>query len=303
MGTIINETPYMPMIRKKIMKKFLLVTNSFKDADSSYSKKIVSSLEKLGGECVGNIFTRQDEDGNYIYASPEQVPHETEFIIVLGGDGTFIHVAKDLIDCKLPLIGVNLGNLGYLTEIDVNNVEEDFKKVLEGNCHVEPRMLLDGQIIRDGQVIHRDIALNDIVINRSQTMSIIDFEVRINDTFLNRYSADGIIVSTPTGSTGYNLSAGGPIVYPTADIVLATPICAHTLNSRSIAFSADDQIDIVIKGRFSERNQIKIVSFDGASEIVLENEDVIRAQKSEKSSKILRLNDISFVEHLGKKMR
>ncbi len=285
------------------MNKFLLVTNSVKDADSKYSGKIISSLEKMGGACVGNIFTRQDEAGNYIYAAPDQVPAETEFIIVLGGDGTFIHVAKDLIELNLPIIGVNLGNLGYLTEIDVNNVETDFKKVLEGNCHVEDRMLLDGQILRDGEVIYHDIALNDIVINRAQTMSIIDFEVIVNGTFLNRYSADGIILSTPTGSTGYNLSAGGPIVYPTADIVLATPICAHTLNSRSIAFSADSQIDIVIKGRFSEKNQTKIVSFDGASEIALENEDVIRSVQSEKSAKILRLNDISFVEHLGKKMR
>lgn len=285
------------------MNKFLLVTNSVKDPDSKYSEKIISSLEGMGAKCLGNILTRQDEAGNYIYASPEQVPQETEFIIVLGGDGTFIHVAKDLIDLDIPLIGVNLGTLGYLTEIDVNNVDADFKKVLEGNCHIEKRMLLDGRIIRGDDVIYHDIALNDIVINRSQTMSIIDFDVVVNGTFLNRYSADGIIIATPTGSTGYNLSAGGPIVHPTADIVLATPICAHTLNSRSIAFSADAQIDIVIKGRFSEKNQTKIVSFDGASEIALENEDVISSVKSEKYAKILRLNDISFVENIGKKMR
>ena len=285
------------------MKNYLLVTNSVKDPDSAYTKKIISSLEGLGACCTGNLFTTQDEEGNHVYASPDLVPKETEFIIVLGGDGTFIHTAKDLIDCNLPIIGVNLGNLGYLTEIDIKNVESDFRKVLEDDCHVEKRMLLEGEILRDGEMVSRDIALNDIVINRSLTMGIIDFEVHVNGTFLNRYSADGIIVATPTGSTGYNLSAGGPIVYPTADIMLATPICAHTLNSRSIAFSADAQIDIVIKGRHSERNQKKIVSFDGSSEIMLENEDVIRATKSEKSAKILRLSDLSFVEHLGRKMR
>lgn len=285
------------------MKHFLLVTNSVKDADSRYSGQIIKALEGLGASCTGNILTRQDENGNYIYASPDQVPDTTEFIIVLGGDGTFIHVAKDLIGCELPIIGVNLGNLGYLTEIDVNNVEADFSKILKGNCHVERRMLLEGEILREGRVISRDIALNDIVINRSQTMNIIDFEVRVNETFLNRYSADGIIISTPTGSTGYNLSAGGPIVYPTADIILATPICAHTLNSRSIAFSAEAQIDIIIKGRNSERSQQKLVTFDGASEIILQDEDIIRARRSEKSAKILRLNEVSFIEHLGKKMR
>ncbi|MBR3245278.1 MAG: NAD(+)/NADH kinase [Parasporobacterium sp.] len=285
------------------MKNYLLVTNSVKDPDSYYSNQIMSALDKLGANCTGNILTGQDDQGNYLYASPDQIPDKTEFIIVLGGDGTFIHVAKDLIDLDLPLIGVNLGNLGYLTEIDVNNVEADFAKVISGDCHVERRMLLDGCILREGEMIKRDIALNDIVINRSQTMGIIDFEVHVNNTFLNRYSADGIIVSTPTGSTGYNLSAGGPIVHPTADIILATPICAHTLNSRSVVFSAEAMIDIIVKGRFSEREQQKVVSFDGSSEIVLENEDVIRSRRSKKSAKILRLNDISFIEHLGKKMR
>lgn len=285
------------------MKHFFLVTNSDKDPDSVYTEQIIKALERLGAVCTGNIKTIKDENGNYFYASPELVPEGTEFIIVLGGDGTFIHTAKDLIDCRLPLIGVNLGNLGYLTEIDIHNVENDFAKVLSGDCHVEKRMLLDGAILRDGNMISRDFALNDIVINRSQTMGIIDYEVHVNDTFLNHYSADGIIISTPTGSTGYNLSAGGPIVYPTAEIILATPICAHTLNSRSIAFSAEAKIDIIIKARPGERNQQKLVSFDGASEIILQNEDIIRAHRSEKYARILRLNDVSFVEHLGKKMR
>lgn len=285
------------------MKRFLLVTNSVKDAKSRYSDRIIQILEKAGAVCTGNIFTRQDADGDYIYASPEQVPAETEFIVVLGGDGTFIHTAKDLIDRDLPIIGVNLGTLGYLTEIDVNHVEEDLPKVLHGAFHEERRMLLTGTVRRGGKEISRDIAMNDIVINRGLTTSIIDYEVYVNGEHLNRYSADGIILSTPTGSTGYNLSAGGPIVYPTADIILATPICAHTLNSRSIAFSADAQIDIVMKSRFSERTQEKLVTFDGADAIMLQDEDVISARKSKQSARILRLSEVSFVEHLGRKMR
>lgn len=285
------------------MKQFLVVTNSVKDADNRCTERVIRVLEDLGGSCAGNIQTRQDAEGNYVYASPEQVPEGTDFIVVLGGDGTFIHVAKDLIDRDLPLVGVNLGNLGYLTEIDINDAEEDFAKILKGQCHIEKRMLLDGEILREGNVIHKDIALNDIVINRSQAMGIIDYDVCVDGLFLNRYSADGIIVSTPTGSTGYNISAGGPIVYPTAEIILATPICAHTLNSRSIALSADAVIDIVMKYRFSERDQQMIVTFDGAREILLQSEDIIRARKSAKSAKILRLSDLSFVEQLGKKMR
>ena len=285
------------------MKNFYMVTNTFKDPNREYSWKICSFLEQHGMHCSGNMYSKEIVDQGYLYADPAQVPSDTELIIVIGGDGTFIHTAKDLIDLQVPIIGINMGNLGYLTEIDANHYENDLEQLAEGNYHVEDRMLIDGEILRDGQVINRDIALNDVVLNRSQTLGIIDYEVRVNQKFLNRYSADGIILSTPTGSTGYNLSAGGPVVYPSAEIILATPICAHTLNSRTIVFSADAEIEVVVKGRSSERNQQKIVSFDGQSEIVLENEDVIRVRKSDKITKILRLDDISFVEHLGKKMR
>ena len=285
------------------MKNFYMVTNTFKDPNREYSEKICSFLEQHGMHCSGKMYSKEIVDQGYVYADPAQVPADTELIIVIGGDGTFIHTAKDLIDLQVPIIGINMGNLGYLTEIDANHYENDLEQLAAGNYHEEDRMLIDGEILRDGQVINQDIALNDVVLNRSQTLGIIDYEVRVNQKFLNRYSADGIILSTPTGSTGYNLSAGGPVVYPSAEIILATPICAHTLNSRTIVFSADAEIEVVVKGRSSERNQQKIVSFDGQSEIVLENEDVIRVRKSDKITKILRLDDISFVEHLGKKMR
>ena len=285
------------------MKNFYIVTNTIKDPDREYTEKIRSFLEQHGMHCSGSNYSLKTPDQGYLYADPGQVPKETELIIVIGGDGTFIHTAKDLIDLQIPIIGINMGNLGYLTEIDADHYETDLLALAEGNYHVEDRMLIDGEILRDGDVINQDIALNDVVLNRSQTLGIIDYEVRVNGRFLNRYSADGIILSTPTGSTGYNLSAGGPVVYPSAEIILATPICAHTLNSRTIVFSADVVIDVVVKGRSSERNQQKIVSFDGQSEIVLENEDILRVRKSDKITKILRLNDTSFVEHLGKKMR
>lgn len=285
------------------MRNFFVVTNSIKDPEMKYTNDIIAFLENHGGHCTGQIQTRMTPEGSYLYADPEKVPAVTEYIIILGGDGTFIHVAKDLIDIQRPIIGINLGNLGYLTEIDSNNFEKDLIHISEGEFHVEKRILLYGEIVRNGKVINSDIALNDIVLNRCQSMSIIDFEVNVNHKFLNRYSADGIIISTPTGSTGYNLSAGGPVVYPSAEIILATPICAHTLNSRSIAFSADAEIEIIVRERARDKNLNKMVSFDGESEILLQNDDVIRIRKSEKFTNILRLNDISFVEHLGKKMR
>ena len=285
------------------MKNFFLVTNSIKDPEKIYSSQIISYLEQNEMNCVGSIFSKETSDSIYRYADPATVPKETDLIVVIGGDGTFIHTAKDLIDLNIPIVGINFGHLGYLTEIDGGNYEEGLLQIVNGEYLIENRMLIYGEIVRDGKVISSDIALNDVVLNRSQTMGIIDFEVRVNKQFLNRYSADGMILSTPTGSTGYNLSAGGPIVYPSAEIILATPICAHTLSSMTIVFSADSEIEVIVKERSSERNQKKIVSFDGDSEIVLENEDIIRVRKSEKHTKILRLSDISFVEQLGKKMR
>jgi len=204
---------------------------------------------------------------------------------------------------RLPVIGVNFGNMGYLTEIDANQYEEELKHIFEGNFHLEERMLLNGTITRNGTPIYSDTAFNDIVLNRSDTMGIIDFDVLVNGNFLNRYSADGMIISTPTGSTGYNLSAGGPVVYPSSDIILATPISAHTLNSRTIVFNGDTKIELVVKARSSEKKQRKIVSFDGGGEIDLLNEDVIHAEKSKETISIISINNISFIEHLGKKMR
>ncbi|MBR5932120.1 MAG: NAD(+)/NADH kinase [Lachnospiraceae bacterium] len=285
------------------MNNFFIVTNAVKDPDKVYSNQIIKFLEENQMNCSGCIFSKETSDSVYRYADPGQIPDDTDLIMVIGGDGTFIHTAKDLIDLDLPIIGINFGNLGYLTEIDAGNLEQDLLQISAGHYHIENRMLIYGEIIRDGEVISSDIALNDVVLNRSQTMGIIDYEVRVNKKFLNRYSADGIILSTPTGSTGYNLSAGGPVVYPSAEIILATPICAHTLNSMTIVFSADSEIEVIVKERSSERGQRKIVSFDGQSEIVVENEDIIRVRKSEKHTKILRLSDISFVEQLGKKMR
>ncbi len=285
------------------MKNFLLVTNAAKTNGKENAEKIIQILERNGCRCTANLFTEPQSDGRYLFTKPELVPEDTEAILTLGGDGTFIHAAKDLVELGLPVMGVNYGTLGYLTEVDVDGFEDVLKSILKGDYHVEDRMLIYGEIEREGRIIHKDIALNDIVLNRSATMGVIDYDVRINGDFLNSYSADGMIISTPTGSTGYNLSAGGPVAHPTAEVMLATPICAHTLNSRTIVFSANVEIEIIIKARSSERKQIKMVSFDGEGEVALENGDIIRIRKADVFAKKLKVAKMSFVEHLGKKMR
>lgn len=285
------------------MKNFLVVANRTKDPDGVHSKRVISILEKNGCLCTAHLYTQENNTGGYFLVNPKDVPKETEAILVLGGDGTFLHVAKDLLDLKLHVAGIYFGTLGFLTEIEPEKFEEALKLITSGKYHTEERMLIEGEIFRDGKSVYKDLALNDIVLNRSSTLSLIRFTVSVNGEFLSGYSADGMIISTPTGSTGYNLSAGGPVVEPTAQIILATPVCAHTLNSRSIVFSANVEISLKVETKANERQQKKIVSFDGERDIVLEDGDIIKIKKADKSVRLIKTKDLSFIEHISKNMR
>jgi len=285
------------------MKKFVLVTNTTKDPTGNLTDEIRGIIENNKGICLATLFNSKSDSGDYSPIDPADIPADTDLIISLGGDGSFLHAAKDLIDLKIPIMGINVGNLGYLTEMDPDGFREEFKHIISGAYHIEERMLLKGSIISDGKIIYENIALNDIVLNRLNNMNIMSFDVMVNNRFLNSYNADGYILCSPTGSTGYNLSAGGPVAHPISEIIIATPICEHTLNSRSLVFSADAQIDVIVREKPDEGNQVKAISFDGNDAIVLHNGDIVRVVKSEKKLLNLRLDKMSFVEHLGRKMR
>ncbi len=285
------------------MKNFFTVTNESKDLNLKLTHEVIDYLTSIGMTHTGSMTINENSEGNYIHANSKMVTPNTEFILILGGDGTFIHVGKDLNNLNIPIIGINLGNLGFLTEIDPHDYKNDLIHILNDEVHIENRMILETSVIRDNKEILNVLSFNDIILTKTKTKGIIDFDVNVNDRFLNHYSSDGMVISTPTGSTGYNLSAGGPVVYPTAEIILATPICAHTLNSRTIVFSAEAVIDLIAKNRVNENDSEMVASFDGENDILLKHNDIIRCKKSNATVKVLRLNKISFVEHLGKKMR
>ena len=167
---------------------------------------------------------------------------------------------------------------------------------------IERRMMLSGTIMRDGHVIASNVALNDIVISREGALRVVRFNNYINDTFLNSYKADGIIISTPTGSTGYSLSAGGPIISPSASLLLMTPLAPHSLNTRSIVFSSEDRIGVEIGEGRDGRIEQGMASFDGASRVSMITGDRILIEKSQKDTRIIKINNISFLETLRKKM-
>ena len=237
------------------------------------------------------------------YTDADWIPEGTECILVLGGDGTLIQAARDTVDRGIPLLGINLGNLGYLAEIEKCGVSDAMDKLMADEYILEPRMMLKGTVCRKQESTVRNLALNDIVVNRAGALRVIDYEIYVNGEFLNRYSADGIIVSTPTGSTGYSLSAGGPIVSPMASMILVTPICPHTLTARSIVLSGDDQVTIRLgSGRRIDKEEA-FATFDGEVSVSIATGDYVDIHKSEKTTDILKISKISFLEILRNKMR
>ena len=283
------------------MDKFYIITNNDKDKDFQITNEIVSYLKKNGKKCQVQKAERKLE-GAYHYTNPELIPEGTQCILVLGGDGTLLQAARDVVYRKIPMLGINLGTLGFLAEVDRQSIHAALDKLIADDYEIEERMMLTGTVWHGDKIIGQDIALNDIVIGREGPLRVVRFKNYVNDVYLNSYNADGIIIATPTGSTGYSLSCGGPIVSPNAAMTLMTPIAPHTLNTRSIIFPEEDVITVELgEGRRQVQEQ-GLASFDGDTEIPIVTGDRIVIQKASASVKILKLNHLSFVEVLRQKM-
>lgn len=283
------------------MDNFYIITNGMKDPDFQITTSITSYLKKSGKECQVQQ-AEQKKDGPYHYTNPDLIPKETECIIVLGGDGTLLQAARDVVHREIPLIGINLGNLGFLAEVDKTTLYQALDQLIHDDYEVEKRMMLCGTVYRGNEIIGKDMALNDIVICREGPLRVVRFNNYVNHEYLNSYNADGIIISTPTGSTGYSLSCGGPIVSPSAAMTIMTPIAPHTLNTRSIIFPAEDVITVELGEGRRQTHENGLASFDGDTRIPMVTGDRIVIQKAVVSTKILKLNHLSFVEVLRQKM-
>ena len=220
---------------------------------------------------------------------------------MLGGDGTLIQAARDLHMRNIPLLGVNIGTLGFLTDIEKDNLYTALASVIRGDYEYDARMMLKGEVYRDGELIYENTALNDITINRNGILRVIDFDVFVNNEYLNSYSADGVIVSTATGSTAYSLSAGGPIVQPNAEILMITPICPHTLNKRSIVLGADNTIEIIMSDN-KRLEEERVASFDGELFCKVITGDKLVITRLENKVRLIKTSKQSFLQILRKKM-
>ena len=284
------------------MNGFYVITNRSKKNAGEEAEFIKRYLEDKGCVCYLQSECEHTNEESMRYTDASAIPEDVKCIIALGGDGTLLHASRDLVDTSLPLLGVNLGTLGYLAEIEHTNIAPTLDRLIADDFFIEDRMMLQGTVVTASGEKVRDIALNDIVISRRGRLRVVDFNVYVDDVFLCSYRADGIIISTPTGSTGYSLSAGGPIVSPDASLILLTALAPHTLISRTIVLPDNVVVSVEIGNGRSEEEGGAEASFDGDTFLVPENGGRIVISRSEKKTHFIRMNHTSFVENLREKL-
>lgn len=239
-------------------------------------------------------------DYNQRLASRDEIGQEADLIIVVGGDGSLLSAARTLARYETPVLGINRGRLGFLTDITPDEMAQRIPEVLDGKFERESRFLLDADVRRDGHVMGRADALNDVVVNSGTSAQMIEFELYINDTFVYRQRADGLIVSTPTGSTAYSLSGGGPIMHPTLDAMVLVPMFPHALSSRPIVVDGDSEIRVDIL----DRNRIHPpVTCDGQVNMTARPGDSVYICKKPHRLTLLHPVDHSFYASCRDKLR
>ena len=230
---------------------------------------LIDWLSSQGVEAILNPKTAQLFGASVSQTTDEELPGQVDMIIVLGGDGTLLSIARLIKEEKIPLLGVNLGGLGFLTEVSLSELYPTLNRIFKKDYSLDPRITLSSTLYREGKRIVRHTVLNDVVINKSALARIIDLEVLVDRQFVALFKADGLIISTPTGSTAYNLAAGGPIIFPNMNALVLTPICPHSLSNRSIVIPDNAEVEIILK----TQNEDVFLTLDGQVGFALQPED------------------------------
>ena len=278
------------------MRAFLIVANLNKDINAVVANKVKEAIVRnnAAAELISyDIF--DNKDVKLIKKSAK----DAEALSVVGGDGTLIRTARAINSLKLPVIGVNTGHLGYLCEMDEERIEQSVKSLVNDEFSIEERMMLKGEF-EDG--ISR-LSLNDVVIYRSGELRTISTDVYVDDQLLTTINGDGVVVSTPTGSTGYSMSCGGPIIDPSSEMIVLTPCASHSLRSRSIVLKPESKIEIMVRDHagYSYNGDIH-VSFDGEESMRIEEGSRLRIVAAEEKVRLIRLKKTGFLELLYKKL-
>jgi len=270
-----------------------------KDSDGAKTKRVVLEAINIGLEVLLMPDTYSIiKKGKKV--SEEEFYKGIEGILVLGGDGTMLQAARQAALYDIPILGINLGNLGFLTEVEFSEMGKSLRILKENSYCIEKRMMLSGSLTRDGNVISNFVALNDIGIVKATFDRIIRIKVSVNNELVDYYSADGLLISTPTGSTAYSLSAGGPILMPRMECMLITAICPHVLGARPIIVGGNDIIEVEVV----EDNKDVLLSIDGQQGAALKNGDIIKIRKAQNYVKlILTKTERQFFKLIYKKLK
>ncbi|MDP4133180.1 MAG: NAD(+)/NADH kinase [Bacillota bacterium] len=262
---------------------------------------IIPNYEKAGVQDIINMLRMNfDKECNITVEKgcfEEKLSVCADAAVVLGGDGTILHAAKMCAESKTPILGINLGTMGYMTGADKGNAKEAFRQLLSGDYTVNMRMMLDISVIRDGMVLYKGSALNDGVIFRN--VRLLHMSEYIGDQFVYSFAGDGIIISTPTGSTAYSLSAGGPVAPPDMQVMISTPVCPHSIHIRPVLVPADKQVKIVIKQLPEEEAALTV---DGQNAMYLKEEDIVLFKKSVLEAGLISLKQLNFYDVLRYKL-
>lgn len=283
------------------MKKVILCPNPYRDNDLKVAEQSKRILEEVGLQTV--ICLPFQQEGTARKTTIPVTPLENEIksadlLIAFGGDGTILHLAKTVALHDVPVLGINLGSLGFMSELEPNELER-LRDLANWDFNVESRMMLDVSVIRNDRTVYNNIALNDAVISKGSIARVVRLETFTEEGRLTRVTGDGVVISTPTGSTGYSMAAGGPIVEPTARNLLLTPICPHSTRADSYVLSPEHVITVEAT---DANRKFVYLSVDGGKAFSLRNGDRIRVSQSKYCTKLVRLSKKSFCEILDKKM-
>lgn len=281
------------------MNSIGIVINLEKPEILKIARQIVSWLESNGKKVFVAVIGAANKDHSIANCSEHELSKNCECVIVLGGDGTLLHSARILAPSGIPLFGVNLGQLGFLTEIELPDLIPALESLISNRFQVEERMMIQATVQRDGKIINHFYCLNDAVITKGAFARLIRLKAFVNNDFVDTYPADGLIIATPTGSTAYSLSAGGPLVLPNLELMIVTPICPHTLSSRPLVIDRDSVVKVELQATQAE----VMLTIDGQSGLSLKPFDEVIIQKAPFNAKFIKLYQRGFYEILRKKLK
>ncbi|NLX71294.1 MAG: NAD(+)/NADH kinase [Clostridiales bacterium] len=279
------------------MNKIGIIPNLSKDLGGDQTRLVIKKIRDKGLEALvmPDIY---EIVGSGSMVESNDFFKESDILIVLGGDGTLLNAARQSCSFGIPILGINIGRLGFLTEIEISDIDKALDSLVANEYYVEKRMMLKASILKENNEHIELTALNEIAIAKASFARIIHLKVFINDEFVNYYPADGILVSSPTGSTAYSLSAGGPIISPRMKCLLLTPICPHALNARPIVTHQNDLIRIII----DDKTRDVFLTIDGQKGVPVKKGDIIHIGKADVETQLVRINKHNFFDVLREKL-